>query len=88
MQTINIDGVTYEIIDERPVLARGYENRTTLYLKRPKGVIFYIAVRYENGAISKVTSMGGWGRASELTAKQNRELAMDTAAKFPPPCGQ
>ena len=61
MNTITLEGVKYEILDEKPVLARGYEDRTTIYLKRPKGFIFYIATRYPNGNVSKVTSMGGWG---------------------------
>lgn len=87
MQTINIDGVTYEILRESPVMAKGYEGRTTVYLRRPKGTIFYVAVRYENGRYSTATSMGGWGRASDIrpmTDKQNNEFAKETAAKFPP----
>ena len=50
METVRIDGITYNVIATSPIKA--FANRYALTLQRPKGRRFYFAVRYENGAIS------------------------------------
>lgn len=51
MQTIKINGITYEIIRTRAFEHNG-DKRESLFLQRQNGKRVYQAVRYGNGAIS------------------------------------
>lgn len=53
MQTIKINGITYEIIRTRAFEHNG-DKRESLFLRRQNGERVYQAVRYGNGAISGV----------------------------------
>lgn len=50
MTQIKIDGITYNLIGEKPVAGR--PGRKELKLQRPKGRRYYYAVVYENGSMS------------------------------------
>ncbi len=52
MQTIQIDGITYNLISEKEIT--GKPGRKELKLKRPNGRRFYFVVVYENGDMSGV----------------------------------
>jgi hypothetical protein len=51
MTTIQINGITYNLIGAKEVA--GKPGRKELKLQRPNGRRFYFAVQYENGAISE-----------------------------------
>jgi hypothetical protein len=51
---IEIDGIVYDVIQERDYQYYGREH-TQLYLQRPKGKIYYFSVRYDNGAFATVS---------------------------------
>jgi hypothetical protein len=50
METIKIDGITYNVIKTAPI--KEFAGRYSMTLQRPKGKRYYFAVKYENGAIS------------------------------------
>ena len=50
MNTIEISGITYNLISTKEIRA----GRTELKLQRPNGRRFYFAVVYENGTMSEV----------------------------------
>ena len=52
MTTIQINGVTYEIVRTRDFQHNG-QTRTALFLRRHNGSRIYHAVRYETGKISE-----------------------------------
>jgi hypothetical protein len=49
MTTIQISGITYNVIGSKEIKA----GRTELKLQRPNGRRFYFAVVYENGTVSE-----------------------------------
>ena len=49
MTTINISGITYNVIGSKAI----GNGRTELSLRRPAGRRVYFAVVYENGAVSE-----------------------------------
>ena len=51
MTTINISGITYNLISASEIAGR--PGRKELKLQRPNGRRFYFAVQYENGSISE-----------------------------------
>ena len=59
MKTIQIEGITYQVQRAKPFQFEG-KYRVELQLKRPNGKVNYVATVYENGAISKVVSLGCW----------------------------
>lgn len=52
MATIEINGITYNLISASPIA--GKPGRKELKLQRPKGRRYYFAVVYENGLMSEV----------------------------------
>lgn len=53
MDSIEINGIAYLVLRVKPFTHKGYE-RKELFLSRPKGRRVYVAVVYENGAVSEV----------------------------------
>jgi hypothetical protein len=57
---IFIAGKTYQVVKEYPVTAKGYEGRSSLYLKPVNGTTLRVATKYKNGLISTPTALWGW----------------------------
>ena len=51
MTTIQINGITYEVVRTRDFEYHGAK-RVALFLRRPNGTRIYHAVKYENGEVS------------------------------------
>lgn len=49
-ETLDIDGVLYEIVSEAPVSET--TGKSALVLKRPKGKVYYVAFRHPDGTLS------------------------------------
>ena len=52
---IEIEGIAYQVLGERSYDFEG-KDRTMLTLKRPRGRVTYLSVRYGNGSYSQVTA--------------------------------